>query len=317
MPLDDQLKAEIDKERQNLMAGTPSEDTEEDEAEQEQAPEQEAEAEDEAEQEQQGEPEGEAQSEEEAAQSDDPDLEGFQTYEEYIANGGDPRYYRGPEAYRQQKQILKEHKETKKRFKQMEDFYIKELERKIEEAERAKEQAWEQYDREEYKQAEQRERELRDEQRNLKDSQGDEEASGDHPVVAEYRKEDPRLDRASIEYNPTYEAAFASALNTNAVQEAQRMGKQELDEDDLRRVIKKTEQDLGGPKKADPNAKRRQRPGKVAPPKQKATKEDPVKKLPDEARRMYNKWKERADKGDEKAQKYADNLLKQYAGGEQ
>lgn len=226
--------------------------------------------------------------------------EGFKTYEQYIEDGGDPKYYKGIEAYKQQKDILAELKEIKRKAKERDDemhalvkWTETEKSRLRKQIEQQKKQAEEDLDIGRYKELEQEEREL-----GLNQPQQGQE----HQVVASYRQEQPFLNPASPDYDPVQAAAFAAAFNQMAV-EAERRAGRPLNDAEVRQYLDKTNERLS------PQKTVQQRPAKAAPSARKPVAKRPEDAMPPEIKSLYDRWSK-----DPRRKEAAENLLKPYGG---
>lgn len=223
--------------------------------------------------------------------------EGYKTLEEYVADGGDPDYYRGPKAYEKDREFISEIKDIKRKLKERDDemlalqeLHTKERERLLKEIETKKAKAKEDLDFETYEDLENQRREL--EQPKQKQDKGE------PPVIQTYRQTNPKLNPAAPEFDSVYASAFAAAFNAQAVEAEKRAGRP-LNEDEVQRYLDATAQRLGGqqPQKRTPKVEgtRKAKPNK-----------DPVGQLPPEYKRMYDRWIAKGMK------EQAENLLKQY-----
>lgn len=227
---------------------------------------------------------------------------GYKTLEEYIADGGDPDYYRGPKAFAEQRKIIDELKETKGKVKRIDDemlrlqkFHDQEKKRLLSEIDVKRAKAKEDMDFEAYDQ-------LGEQKRQLETAEPPQQ-QGEHPVIASFRADNPVLNQADPSYDPVYASAFAAAFNV-MVQEGQQRAGRELAEAEIQRYLAETKNKLS------PGQPQR-RPSRVEPAKRQVRRDDPLEKMPAEIRGMYERWNKHTDP---KKREYAKNLLAEYGG---
>lgn len=227
---------------------------------------------------------------------EDIDGDGFKSFDEYVADGGDPDFYRGKKAYQQQKDILAEMKALKKKTDdfmfQQEKRHAAETERLLKEIEKAKAEAKADLDFDRYEELNTQERELKGahQQKN----------EGEAPVIAHYRNENPELNPAAPEFDPIYASAFAAAFNTAAMKAEQTVGRA-LNEAEIAKWLEATA------KKLRPQPVATKKASKVsASTSSGGGKKDPVASLDADARALYNKW---ANSGDPDKVKWAKQML--------
>jgi len=229
--------------------------------------------------------------------------ENYKTLEDYIADGGDPDYYRGPKAFEKDRELIGEVKEIKRKLKERDnemlalvDFQEKERERLLSEIKEKKAQAKENLDFDAYETLDQQARDLEQPEKPAQ--------QGEPDVIKSYRQANPKINPASAEYDPVHDSMFAAAFNAMVMSAEQRAGRA-LTESEIQGYLDATAKRVGGEK---PTAT--PRPSKVAGTKRSAKKADPVAALPPEVQGLYKRWM-----SDPKKKEFAANLLKQHQAG--
>jgi|GEM_PF-3383659 len=240
-----------------------------------------------------------------APEANDDVPEDFKSYEQYVADGGDPEYYRGPKAFKQQKEILDELKGVKEKFKRFEEDAVKfdkfreqEKERLLKQLEDQKKKAREDLDFDAYDDLEKQRRQIEEgPEAEASDSQ-------EPPVIATYRSENPQLNPAAPEFDPVYASAFAGAFNAVVAQAQQRAGRN-LTEAEIQTHLETVKKRLGG---GEAPAKR---PSKVEGARRPSKTQAPADKMPPEVKAMHDRW---INHHDAAKREYAKTLAKQYGG---
>lgn len=221
--------------------------------------------------------------------------EGFKPYDEYIEGGGDPAFYRGEEAFKQQQQLIQEKRDLKARHNARMDSMEHEL---------ANIAASNQAQREADVSA------LRAEMEAAKaegDADGVAEAyeklnarataapvrapASPMPSVLELQARDPRLDPAAAHYDDRYYKQFDALLGQSAGEASARLGRQLTDPemkthlDSIHATLNPSAKSASG--RADAN---RQRAPKVSAPGGKGAKKDPLSKMDALTRGAYERW---------------------------
>lgn len=220
---------------------------------------------------------------------------GFLSYEEYIEKGGDPAFYRGEKAFKQQKDILAEMKALKKKtddfmFEQ-EKRHKAETDRLLKEIEKSKAEAKADLDFERYEELSQQERDLHKPRQ----------TEGEAPVIAHYRNENPELNPAAPEYDPVYASAFAAAFNVSAMNAEKTVGRP-LNDLEISKWLEATA------KKLKPQPVVTKKTSKVTPTGGSGGgRKDPIANLDPMQKSMYEKWMK---SGNPEKEKFAKQMLK-------
>lgn len=248
---------------------------------------------------QEDEPEAEQAEVQEGAEDTGDLPEGYKTLEEYVADGGDPEYYRGPKAYEKDRVLIGEIKEIKRKLSERDDEMValqelheKERQRLLKDIEKKKAEAKESFDFEAYEDLSEQERELNS--RNKPQDQG-----GEPPVIQSYRQQNPKLNPAAPDFDPVHASAFAAAFNALVTDAEKRAGRR-LNEQEIGTYLDATAKRLGGLLPAQ------RRTPKVEGTRRAKPQKDPVGDLPPEYKRMYDRWMAKGNKDQ------AANLLKQF-----
>lgn len=238
---------------------------------------------------------------EETEESEETTDNGFKSYDEYIADGGDPDFYRGKKAFEQQKEIIAELKTWKSKTKQIDDFmfqqekrHAKETERLLADIEKAKKEAKNELDFDKYEELE----------RQRQDIQGvaTEKHEGEAPVIADYRQSNPELNPAAPNFDPVYASAFAAAFNV-AANQAEKQAGRPLTQSEIQMHLEATAKRLG-----NKPVEKQQRPSKVAANKGSGGgKKDVLSSMPPEQRAMYQRWLKDPNK-----KAYAETMIANY-----
>lgn len=230
----------------------------------------------------------------------------FKSYEQYVEDGGDPEYYRGPKAFKQQKEILDELKGVKEKFKRFEEDAVKfdkfreqEKERLLNQLEDQKKKAREDLDFDAYDDLEKQRRQIEE------GPEAEASESQEPPVIATYRNENPELNPAAPEFDPVYASAFAGAFNAVVSQAQQRAGRS-LTDQEVQTHLETVKKRLGGGEAAPAK-----RPSKVEGARRPNKAQAPADKMPAEVKAMHDRW---INHHDAAKREYAKTLAKQYGG---
>ena len=223
-----------------------------------------------------GEPESES-------EGDLPD--GYKTLEEYVADGGDPDYYKGPKAYKQQREIISELKDIKEKNRQRDEemaaltkHFEKERSRLIKQIEDEQAKAKEDLDFDRYEELGKQRSELEQENPHAQAE------IQEHPVIAGFRGENPELNPASPKFDKVYTSAFQGAFNALIEDTAQRAGRS-LTDAEIKDCLTEIKQRIS-PQQQQP----RRQPKGVEGTRKKTSKPDPVASLDPATKRLYERW---------------------------
>lgn len=242
--------------------------------------------------------------------------DGYKNYDEYIADGGDPDFYRGKEAYKQQKELIQEKRNTESRFKERIDA----LEKQMVNLALTNEQ--------------QRKKEIQDLKKKIEVAKVNDDTEGldsaykelnsisdtpeirpkysPSPSVVEFIANEPRLDTSSPKFDASYYAQFDAVLSQGINNAQSRIGRQ-LSDVEIRQHLEYTHNQLNSGNKSDnqetlnPN---RNRPNKVGAPRS-SSKSDPITKMDVHTKGLYERWSKSRNRRDRDLAKM---LLKKYEG---
>jgi len=203
---------------------------------------------------------------------------GFLSYEDYVAQGGDPEMYRGPKAFvaehdriEENKQLRRELKETQTMVKTtmdaVQDWQTTERGRLKAEVEAELNEAFE---NEDPKAAVAAQKKLDE----LESAPAPAAPQGEHPAIQDFREKNPLIDQASDRFNAEFNADVEAIYNTTA-QALSLNGSRKLTEGQINRALNKALKDaqaLHGDLFESPRNERRT-PGSTPPGRREAPRE--------------------------------------------
>jgi hypothetical protein len=191
--------------------------------------------------------------------------EGYLSYDEYIEQGGDPRYYRGEAAYADQKGMISEIKELRGALSEQKEalFAMTKFQEEQREAEQEKllrerayleqqlQSARTNLDIDKYDAVRNRIDQIDSKTKQAEQPQAQE---GEHPVFRNARESDPRLNHSHPDFDIDFNAQVEARVN-NSIQQAQaRNGGRPLTDNELASHLNAALDAVG--KKAKPKVNR-------------------------------------------------------------
>lgn len=240
--------------------------------------------------------------------AEEPKGDGFLSYEEYTEGGGDPKWYRGEEAYKKQKSLIETQNEMKASLRTTQDEMAN-IAFKVDQEYQSKMQALE----DQIKVARENEVELHEydalinERARLQQQStatSPQSSAQLHPDISDLRQRKPELDPTHPSYNLNLHTKFNDMLFASVNRAAENKGTG-LTQAEMTAHIVETESFFVPKESAPPNANR-QKASKVAAPGRKANKSKPYDKMSPAHQKMHDDW---TKKGMKVA---AEKLLKNY-----
>jgi len=240
--------------------------------------------------------------EETAEETDKPQgYEGFKTLDQFVEDGGDPEFYRGKEAYKQQKDLIKEKKESENKYKTRIDAMEKQLidlvysndqqkNAAIADAKADIEIAKKNDDTEGVAEAYQK----------LQEMEKPKSASPDKPVafpcVQEFIKNENRLDPLSPNYDRNYDVQFDALVKNSSYNAQIRIGGRALTDPEMQSHLDYAHSILNPQQSRHVEGQQttlnsnRNKAAKVGAPRGSKSKVDPFSKMDTDTKQLYDRW---------------------------